>query len=215
MVKTKSYVISKYVVFDAYKRVKANKGSAGVDNELIVEFELNLKENLYKLWNRMSSGSYFPLPVKMVVENKKDGGKRSLGIPTVTVPIVIGSIAQMVVKMILEPELEPIFHPDSFGYRPGKYALDSVGLTRKRCWRYNWVIDLDIKGFFDNLNHDLLKLALQNHTSELWILRYIDRWLKAPIKLPDGSSVTRDRGTPQWGVISPLLANLYLHYAMD
>jgi RNA-directed DNA polymerase len=210
MIKTKSNVISKFVVWEAYKRVRANKGSAGVDNESLSAFEDNLKDNLYRLWNRMSSGSYFPPPVKLVEIDKKDGGKRSLGIPTVT-----DRIAQMVVKMILEPKIEPSFHPDSYGYRPGKSALDAVGLARKRCWRYNWVIDLDIKGFFDNLDHDLLKLALQKHTQEKWVLLYIDRWLKAPVQLPDGSLAKREKGTPQGGVISPLLANLYLHYAMD
>lgn len=157
MIKTKTYVISKFVVWEAYKRVKANKGSSGIDGESLEGFEKNLKGNLYKLWNRMSSGSYLPPPVKLLEINKKDGGKRPLGIPTVT-----DRIAQMVVKMTLEPELEPIFHPDSYGYRPGKSAIEAVGKTRERCWRYNWVIDLDIKGFFDNLNHDLLRLALQS-----------------------------------------------------
>jgi RNA-directed DNA polymerase len=210
MIKTKSYVISKFVVLEAYKRVKANKGSSGVDNESMDDFEINLKDNLYKLWNRMSSGSYVPPPVKMVEIDKKDGGKRPLGIPTIT-----DRIAQMVVKMTLEPEIEPIFHPDSYGYRPGRSALDAVGEARKRCWRYNWVIDLDIKGFFDNLNHDLLRLALQKHAPEKWVMLYIERWLKAPMQQPDGRLVEREKGTPQGGVISPLLANLHLHYAMD
>ena len=210
MIKTKSYVISKFVVWEAYKRVKANKGSSGIDGESLEGFEKNLKGNLYKLWNRMSSGSYLPQPVKLVEINKKDGGKRSLGIPRVT-----DRIAQMVVKMTLEPELEPFFHPDSYGYRPGKSAIEAVGKARERCWRYNWVIDLDIKGFFDNLNHDLLKLALQKHSPEKWVMLYIERWLKAPVQQPDGSLIERTKGTPQGGVISPLLANLYLHYAQD
>jgi RNA-directed DNA polymerase len=158
----------------------------------------------------MSSGSYIPPPVKLVEITKKDGGKRPLGIPTVT-----DRIAQMVVKMTLEPELEPIFHSDSYGYRPGKSAIDAVGKVRERCWRYNWVIDLDIKGFFDNLNHDMLQQALQRHTKNKWVLLYIARWLKAPVQWPDGKLMKRDKGTPQGGVISPLLANLYLHYAMD
>lgn len=210
MIKTKTYVISKFVVWEAYKRVKANKGSSGIDGESLEGFEKNLKGNLYKLWNRMSSGSYLPPPVKLVEINKKDGGKRPLGIPTVT-----DRIAQMVVKMTLEPELEPIFHPDSYGYRPGKSAIEAVGKTRERCWRYNWVIDLDIKGFFDNLNHDLLRLALQKHNPEKWVMLYIERWLKAPVQQSDGSLIERTKGTPQGGVISPLLANLYLHYAQD
>mgnify|MGYP006289249659 FL=1 len=210
MIKTKSFVISKSVVWEAYKRVKANKGSSGVDGETLEVFEKDLKNNLYRLWNRMSSGSYFPPPVKLVEINKKSGGKRPLGIPTVT-----DRIAQMVVKMTLEPKLEPYFHEDSYGYRPGRSALDAVGKVRERCWRYNWVIDLDIKGFFNNLNHDLLKLALQRHNPEKWEMLYIERWLKAPVQQSDGSLVERSKGTPQGGVISPLLANLYLHYAMD
>ena len=210
MIKTKSYVISKNVVWEAYKRVKANKGSSGVDGETLDAFDKNLNGNLYKLWNRMSSGSYFPPSVKLVEINKKDGGKRPLGIPTVT-----DRIAQMVVKMTLESKLEPCFHADSYGYRPGKSALDAVGKVRERCWRYNWVIDLDIKGFFNNLDHDLLKLALQKHNPERWEMLYIERWLKAPVQQPDGREIGRIKGTPQGGVISPLLANLYLHYSMD
>ena len=198
------------MVWEAYKRVKANKGSSGVDGESLEVFEKDLKNNLYRLWNRMSSGSYFPPPVKLVEINKKSGGKRPLGIPTVT-----DRIAQMVVKMTLEPKLEPCFHADSYGYRPGKSAIEAVGKVRERCWRYNWVIDLDIKGFFDNLNHDLLKLALEKHRPEKWVMLYIERWLKAPVQQLDGSLNERTKGTPQGGVISPLLANLYLHYAMD
>lgn len=210
MIKTKAYLISKSVVWEAYKRVKANKGSSGVDNESIDTFEVNLKDNLYKLWNRMSSGSYLAPAVKLVEIEKKGGGKRPLGIPTVT-----DRIAQMVVKITIEPSIDPIFHTDSYGYRPGKSALDAVGMARKRCWRYDWVIDLDIKGFFDNLNHDLLMLALEKHTQDKWVKLYIKRWLKAPMQLRDGSLVKREKGTPQGGVISPLLANLYLHYSMD
>ena len=192
------------MVWEAYKRVKSNKGSSGVDEEPLEDFESNLRGNLYKLWNRMSSGSYFPQPVKLVEIDKKDGGKRPLGIPTVA-----DRIAQMVVKMVLELKLEPVFHPDSYGYRPGESALDAVGKARERCWRYNWVIDLDIKGFFDNLNHDLLKLALQKFNPENWVMLYIGRWLKAPVQQPDGSLTKRDKGTPQGGVISPLLANFF------
>ena len=210
MSKTKPFSISKEVVWEAYKKVKSNKGSAGVDDVSIEEFEKDLKNNLYKLWNRMSSGSYFPPPVKLVEIGKKDGGVRPLGIPTVG-----DRVAQMAVKIMLEPSIEPYFHPDSYGYRPGKSALDAVGKARERCWRYNWVLDVDIKGFFDNLRHDLLMRALQRHTDNKWVLLYIERWLTAPMQNSDGGIVSRDKGTPQGGVISPLLANLYLHYCMD
>lgn len=208
--KTKSFLISKKVVWEAYKKVKANKGAAGCDNESIEDFERDLKNNLYKIRNRMSSGCYFPPPVKRV-EIPKDGGKvRPLGIPTVS-----DRIAQMVVKIYLEPDLEKRFHPDSFGYRPNKSAAQAVDLARKRCWKYNWVIDLDIKGFFDNIDHRLMMLAVEKHTQEKWILLCIERWLKAPVLMPDGETVKRELGTPQGGVISPLLANLFLHYAFD
>jgi len=210
MSKTKPFSITKEVVWEAYKKVKSNKGSAGVDDVSIEEFDKDLKNNLYKIWNRMSSGSYFPPPVKLVEIGKRDGGVRPLGIPTVG-----DRVAQMAVKIILEPSIEPYFHPDSYGYRPGKSALDAVGKARERCWRYNWVLDLDIKGFFDNLRHDLLMRALQRHTDDKWVLLYIGRWLIAPMLNRDGELVDRDKGTPQGGVISPLLANLYLHYCMD
>jgi RNA-directed DNA polymerase len=208
--KTKPFSISKFVVWEAYKRVKANKGSAGIDEESLEEFELNLKDNLYRLWNRMSSGSYFPPPVLLVEIPKQDGGLRPLGIPTVT-----DRIAQMVVKMTLEPILEPHFHADSYGYRPNKSAIEAVGMTRKRCWRYDWVIDIDIKGFFDNLDHELMMRAIKHHTDCKWIILYIERWLKAPVQKRDGTVVDREKGTPQGSVISPLLANLYLHYSQD
>lgn len=210
MSEAKPFRISKYVVWNAYLRVKANKSAAGVDGESISEFEKDLKNNLYKLWNRMSSGSYFPPPVRTVEIPKPDGRKRRLGIPTVS-----DRIAQMVVKLYLEPEVEPYFHPGSYGYRPGRSAIDAVGVARKRCWRYNWVLDLDIKGFFDNIDHDLMMRAVRHHTDCPWMILYIDRWLKAPARLPDDTLVERDRGTPQGGVISPLLANLFLHYAFD
>ncbi|CAN5271395.1 group II intron reverse transcriptase/maturase [soil metagenome] len=206
----KPYKISKHVVLEAYNRVKANKGAAGVDDESISDFEENLKDNLYKIWNRMSSGSYIPLAVRLVEIPKSDGGKRKLGIPTVT-----DRVAQMVAKIYLEPGLEKHFHEDSYGYRPGKSALDAVGLARKRCWQYHWVIDLDIKGFFDNLDHELLMRAIRKHTNCKWLLLYIERWLTAPVQLADGRIQERTMGTPQGGVISPLLANLFLHYTFD
>jgi RNA-directed DNA polymerase len=208
--KAKPFSISKRVVFEAYKRVKANKGAAGVDNESIADFEKDLKNNLYKIWNRMSSGSYFPPPVRGVGIGKDDGGRRMLGIPTVS-----DRIAKMVAKIYFEPEVEPCFHPDSYGYRPGKSAIEAVGVARQRCWCYDWVLDLDIKGFFDNIDHDLMMRAVRKHTDCKWILLYIERWLKAPVQLEDGSLVNRDKGTPQGSVISPLLANLFLHYAFD
>jgi len=210
MGKAKSFSIAKQEVWRAYKRVKVNQGGAGVDGQTIEGFEKELSNNLYKLWNRMSSGSYFPSPVRRVEIPKSDGRLRPLGIPTVA-----DRVAQMVVKQNLEPQLEPHFHADSYGYRPGKSAIDAVDTARTRCWRYNWVIDLDIKGFFDNIDHDLLMQAVKKHTDCKWILLYIQRWLKVPVQLPDGSLVERDKGTPQGGVISPLLANLFLHYVFD
>jgi RNA-directed DNA polymerase len=210
MNKAKPFCISKHVVWEAYKRVKANKGAAGVDDETIAEFEKNLKDNLYTLWNRMSSGSYFPPPVRTVEIPKKDGKMRKLGIPTVS-----DRIAQTVVKLYLEPMVEPYFHRDSYGYRPEKSPIEAIGVTRQRCWRYDYVIDMDIKGFFDNLDHDLLMRAVKKHTESKWIQLYILRWLKAPAQDAEGALIKREKGTPQGGVISPLLANLFLHYAFD
>lgn len=210
MVNAKPYAIPKQLVWDAYQKVKAKRGAAGVDGESLKAFEENVKDNLYKIWNRLSSGSYIPPPVKLVEIPKGDGGIRPLGIPTVS-----DRIAQMVVKMTLEPLVEPHFHPSSFGYRPGKSALDAVGVARKRCWRANWVVDLDIKGFFDNLDHTLVERAVAFHTDIPWVKLFIGRWLRAPLKRPDGTLEERTKGTPQGGVISPLLANLYLHYALD
>ena len=207
----KSFEISKHMVFEAYRRVRANKGAAGVDGQSVGQFEQDLKGNLYKLWNRMSSGSYFPPPVRMV-EIPKPGGK---GVRVLGVPCVADRIAQTVAAMALEPEVEKIFHPDSYGYRPRKSALDAVGACRERCWRADWVIDLDIKGFFDNLDHDLVLKAVAHHTGQKWILLYVERWLKAPLQRPDGSLVARNRGSPQGSAISPLLANLFMHYAFD
>jgi group II intron reverse transcriptase/maturase len=210
MEQTKPFCISKKQVWEAYLKVKANKGAAGINNETIEEFEENLKDNLYKVWNRMSSGSYFPPPVKGVEIPKGDGRMRPLGIPTVA-----DRIAQMVVKEQLEHELEKHFHPDSFGYRPGKSALDAVGRARERCWKNDWVLDIDIKGFFDNISHELMMKAVQKHTEEKWILLYIQRWLKASVEMSEGTQVFPEKGTPQGGVISPLLANLFLHYGFD
>ena len=210
MDKAKSWSIPKLYVWDAYKRVKANRGAAGVDDQTIEEFERDLANNLYKLWNRMSSGSYFPPPVKRVNIEKRGGGSRPLGIPTVS-----DRIAQAVVKGYLEPELEKHFHPDSYGYRPGKSALDAVGVARERCWRYAWVLDLDIKSYFDTISHELLLRAVRKHTDCPWVLLYIERWLKAPVQLEDGTLEPRERGTPQGSVISPLLSNLFLHYTFD
>jgi group II intron reverse transcriptase/maturase len=208
--KAKSWSIPKLYVWDAYKRVKANRGAAGVDDQTIEEFERDLANNLYKLWNRMSSGSYFPPPVKRVNIEKRGGGFRPLGVPTVS-----DRIAQAVVKGYLEPELEKHFHPDSYGYRPGKSALDAVGVARERCWRYAWVLDLDIKSYFDTISHELLLRAVRKHTDCPWVLLYIERWLKAPVQLEDGTLEPRERGTPQGSVISPLLSNLFLHYTFD
>jgi RNA-directed DNA polymerase len=210
MSKAKPFDISKQIVWEAYKRVKANKGSEGIDDETIKDFEGKLKDNLYKIWNRMSSGTYFPPHVKMVEIPKADGKKRILGIPTVA-----DRIAQMVVKMYLEPTLDPQFHPDSYGYRPNKSAKQAITKTRERCWQYEWVIDLDIKGFFDNMDHELLMKAVEKHTQSKWILMYIGRWLKVSAEKADGTIIERTKGTPQGGVISPLLANLFMHYAFD
>ena len=210
MDRAKPFDIPKREVWEAYKRVRANQGAAGVDGQTIADFEADLSNNLYKLWNRLSSGSYFPPPVRRVDIPKGDGRTRPLGIPTVS-----DRIAQMVVKRYLEPLVEPCFHPDSYGYRPGKSALDAVGKARQRCWRHPWVLDLDIKAFFDSIERDLLMRAVRCHTSCGWVLLYIERWLQAPVQMPDGSVVVRERGTPQGGVVSPLLANLFLHYAFD
>lgn len=210
MDKTKSYEISKHTVWEAYERVKANKGAAGIDEESIEKFEENLKDNLFKIWNRMSSGSYFPPPVKAVEIPKKNGGIRILGIPTVS-----DRIAQMTVKLYFEPMVEPIFHSDSYGYRPGKSAIDAVRVTRTRCWRYDWVLEFDIKGLFDNIDHELLMKAVRKHTDCAWVILYIERWLKTPFQMKNGEVVERSSGTPQGGVISPVLANLFMHYTFD
>ena len=210
MAESKPFCIPKHAVLRSWNKVHDNKGAAGVDEVSIKDFERKLKNNLYKIWNRMSSGTYFPPPVRRVLIPKPDGRQRPLGIPTVG-----DRVAQMVVKLELEPKVEPLFHPDSYGYRPRKSALQAVGTCRTRCWRYDWVVDLDIKGFFDNIDHSLMMHAVRKHTDCPWVLLYIERWLKAPAEAEDGTLTARDRGTPQGGVISPLLANIFLHHVFD
>lgn len=207
---TKPFDISKRVVWEAYHRVKANKGAAGIDGESISKFDENRNSNLYRVWNRMASGSYFPPPVRAVSIPKKTGGERILGVPTVS-----DRIAQTVVAQVLEPRLEAIFHPNSYGYRRGKSAHDALSVTRKRCWERNWVLEYDIQGLFDNIKHDLLLKALRHHCDERWVLLYVERWLTAPMQLHNGELVPRSMGTPQGGPLSPILANLYMHYALD
>lgn len=194
MDRAKPYDIPKREVWEAYKKVRANQGAAGVDGQTISDFEADLANNLYKLWNRLSSGSYLPPPVRRVDIPKSDGKTRPLGIPTVA-----DRIAQMVVKRHLEPLVEPRFHPDSYGYRPGKSALDAVDKARQRCWRRDWILDLDIKAFFDSIETDLLMRAVRKHTDCPWALLYIDRWLKAPMQMPDGSSSVERRGRHRAG----------------
>jgi RNA-directed DNA polymerase len=208
--KPKSFDISKWAVWEAYRRVKANKGGVGVDEQSMAEFEEDLHGNLYKLWNRLSSGSYFPPPVRAVEIPKRDGSSRTLGVPTVA-----DRIAQVVARSYLEPCVEPVFHEDSYGYRPGRSAHDALGVCRERCWRQDWVLDLDLKSFFDSVPWDLTLKAVAHHTDQRWILLYVERWLKAPLQRGDGSLVERDCGTPQGSAISPLLANMFLHYAFD
>ncbi|MCD6565822.1 MAG: group II intron reverse transcriptase/maturase [Bacteroidales bacterium] len=209
--KTKSVPISRPMIWEAYKKVRANKGSAGVDSVSMDEFDANRSKHLYKLWNRMASGSYFPLPVKEVEITKQDGGIRKLGIPTIN-----DRIGQMVIKDYIEPRLEKIFSPNSYGYRPKKNAHQALESVRTNCWKTDWVIDLDIKGFFDNIDHNKLMLAVEKHVPEKWVCFYIKRWLNMPVLTKSGELVERQgKGTPQGGVISPLLANLFLHYALD
>jgi RNA-directed DNA polymerase len=207
----KPFDISKREVWEAYEKVKANKGAPGVDGCSIDEFEKDLKNNLYKIWNRMSSGSYFPPPVLAVeIPKPHGGGTRVLGVPTVA-----DRIAQTVAARRLEEKVEPIFHPDSYGYRPARSALDAVGRCRERCWRHDWVIDLDIQKFFDSVPWHLIVRAVEAHTDVPWVVLYVKRWLAAPVRLPDGTLAERDRGTPQGSAISPVLANLFMHYAFD
>lgn len=206
----KPFEISKHQVMEAYRCVKANHGAGGTDGVDFTEFEKDLKNNLYKIWNRMSAGCYFPAAVRGVEIPKKDGKKRLLGIPTIS-----DRVAQMVGRMNFEPQVEPIFSDNSYGYRPNRSALDAVGVARVRCWKMPWVIDLDIKGLFDNIDHELMMKAVRKHTDSKWVTLYIERFLKAPIAMPNGTVQERNAGTPQGGVISPVLANLFMHYAFD
>lgn len=207
----KSFDIAKQEVWDAYEQVKANKGGPGADGVSIEDFEKDLKNSLYKIWNRMSSGTYFPPPVKAVeIAKTHGGGTRILGVPTIA-----DRVAQTVVARRLEAKVEPAFHPDSYGYRPGRSALDAVGACRQRCWKYDWVIDMDIQAFFDSVDHALLLKAVEKHADVPWIVLYVKRWLVAPLQLADGTLRQRDRGTPQGSAVSPVLANLFMHYAFD
>jgi len=208
--KDKPFMVPKQLVWEAYRRVKANKGAAGVDRVSMEGFEEDLRGNLYKIWNRMSSGTYFPPPVKAVEIPKSHGGTRILGVPTVG-----DRIAQTVVALQLEARTESIFHPDSYGYRPGKSAHDALAKCRQRCWKGNWVVDLDIEKFFDSLDHDLVVKTVEANTGQKWVLLYVKRWLKAPLQMPDGTLRERDRGTPQGSAVSPVLANLFLHYSTE
>jgi RNA-directed DNA polymerase len=207
--KDKSFAISKQLVWEAWRRVKANKGAAGVDGQSLADFESDLRNNLYKIWNRMSSGTYFPTPV-MAVEIPKVGGTRTLGVPTVA-----DRVAQTVVALQLKGRTEAIFHPDSYGYRPRRSAHQALTRCRERCWKKNWVIDLDIQKFFDSVPWDLMVKAVEANTDQKWVVLYVKRWLKAPLQLPDGTLVERRRGTPQGSSVSPVLANLFMHYAFD
>ena len=205
----KPFKISKQLVWEAYERVKQNKGAAGVDGQSVEEFEKDLRDNLYKIWNRMSSGTYFPPPVRAVeIPKPHGGGTRTLGVPTVA-----DRIAQTVAALTLEARTESIFHDDSFGYRPGRSQLMAVAKCRERCWRKDWALELDIAKFFDSVDHDLMVKAVEANTTpdQKWVVLYVKRWLRAPVRMPDGRQVERDRGTPQGSAVSPVLANLFMH----
>lgn len=208
--KVKPFVIDKRLIMAAWLKVKSNKGAPGIDKVSIEEFQNNEKANLYKIWNRMSSGSYFPKPVRAVEIPKADGKIRVLGVPNVD-----DRIAQSAAMLALEEILEPIFHPNSYGFRPHRGAKDALAVTRKRCWEKDWVLDLDIQAFFDSVPHDLMMKAVKHHVREKWILIYVERWLKAPLQLKDGTIIQRAKGTPQGAPISPILANLFMHYGFD
>lgn len=207
---TRQYEIDQALIERAWQRVKMNGGAAGVDGISIKDFETNLDENLYKIWNRMSSGSYFPPAVKAVEIPKATGGTRTLGVPTVG-----DRVAQAAVKLYLEPDVEPLFHSDSYGYRPKRSALDAVKVARERCWKYNWALEIDIVGFFDNLDHNLVLTMVNRHTQEPWVLLYIKRWMQAPVQQKDGKVIPRMKGSPQGSVISPILSNIFMHHAFD
>jgi RNA-directed DNA polymerase len=207
----KPFDISKWEVLEAYREVKRNQGAPGVDGQSIEDFEKDLKGNLYKIWNRMSSGTYFPPPVRATeIPKQHGGGIRMLGVPTVA-----DRVAQTVVARHLGIRVESIFHEDSYGYRPGRSALDAAEACRKRCWKRDWVIDLDIQKFFDSVRWDLIVKAVEAHTDAAWVKLYVRRWLQAPLQLPNGTLQMRDRGTPQGSAVSPVLANLFMHYAFD
>ena len=207
----KPFTISKQEVWNAWLKVKGNQGAPGVDGQTLAAFEADLKGNLYKIWNRMSSGSYLPPPVRAVEIPKEHGeGTRMLGVPTVA-----DRVAQTVVATRLEARVEPLFHPDSYGYRPHRSALDAVGACRTRCWKYDWVIEFDIRKFFDSVPWDLVVKAVEAHTNDSWVVLYVKRWLAALVQHPDGTLQARDRGTPQGSAVSPVLANLFMHYAFD
>lgn len=208
---TKEHPITRKMVIEAFWLVKSNRGAAGVDGQSIEQYEKGLKANTYKLWNRMSSGSYFPQPVREVEIPKKSGGKRKLGIPSVS-----DRVCQQVVKTYLEPKVDPTFHQDSYGYRPGKNAHMAIQSALNRCGRTGWVIDIDIQSFFDSIDHELMMKAVRYYTQEKWVLMYIERWLKADVKRQqDGRMEKRNEGTPQGGVVSGLLANIFLHFTFD
>ncbi len=207
----KSFEIPKRLILEAWEKVQANGGASGVDAVSTAEFGSDERNNLYKLWNRMSAGSYMPSPVR-AVEIPKDHGA---GVRTLGVPVVADRVAQTAVARVLEEQLEPIFHPDSYGYRPGRSAHDALAAARQRCWKQDWVLDLDIRAFFDSVPHELLLKAVAHHTDERWVLLYIQRWVQAPMQMPDGTLLAREKGTPQGSPISPLLANLFMHYAFD
>lgn len=210
MDEVKPFKIESNLISEAWSYVKANKGSAGIDNVDIKKYESNLQKNLYKLWNRMSSGTYFPKPVKLVEIPKANGGKRPLGIPTVE-----DRTAQMAAVMEIEPILEAIFHNDSYAYRHNRSAHDAIGKAKERCYRYAWVLDMDISKFFDTIDHELLMKAVRKHISEKWVLLYIERWLKVPYQTARGEVIERTIGVPQGSVIGPVLANLFLTYVFD
>ena len=209
--KDKSFAIPKQLVWEAWRQVKANEGAPGVDGQALEEFESDLKNQLYRIWNRMSSGTYFPPPIRAVEIPKPHGnGVRLLGVPTIA-----DRVAQTVVAMQLEPLVEPRFHPDSYGYRPGRSAHDALAVCRQRCWKYDWIIDLDVQKFFDEVPWDLIVRAVEAVTDRRWVLLYVKRWLAAPLKHPDGTLQERDKGTPQGSAVSPVLVNLFMHYAFD